>query len=112
MKLQEKQAKFAENVSALIAFIVKKGFCCTFGETFRTKEQAELYEKSGKGIANSLHCQRLAVDLNLFDPHGNYLTHSDDYKIFGDFWKTLHPDNRWGGDWKRKDGNHFEMQDK
>lgn len=110
MKLQEKQAKFAENVSALIAYIIKKGFTCTLGEAFRTKEQAAIYAKAGKGIVDSLHCERLAIDLNLFDPHGNYLTHSDDYKQFGDFWKTLHPSHRWGGDFKRQDGNHFEMQ--
>lgn len=111
MKLWEKQAKFAENVSVLIAFIIKKGFCCTFGDAFRSQAQAALNAKSGIGIKNSLHCERLAIDLNLFDNLGRYLDSSDDYKQFGDFWKTLHPDNRWGGDFTRGDGNHFEMQD-
>ena len=112
MKLWEKQAKFAENVSALIAFIVKKGFNCTLGDAYRSEAQAVLNAKSGIGIKDSLHCKRLAIDLNLFDTLGRYLDNSDDYKQFGDFWKTLNPDNRWGGDFQRKDGNHFEMQDK
>ena len=111
MELWQKQATFAENASALIAYIRKQGFYCTFGDAFRSVEQAAVDAHEGIGIKNSLHCQRLAVDLNLFNAQGHYLSNNNDYKIFGDFWKTLNPANRWGGDFTRGDGNHFEMQD-
>jgi len=111
MRLSEKQAIFTRNVAMLIEYINKLGYECTFGDAYRTPEQAELYEKQGKGIKNSLHCKRLAIDLNLFKD-GSYLTDVASYKPFGDFWKTLHSYNRWGGDFpKLVDANHFEMQD-
>lgn len=110
MKLWEKQAIFAYNIGLLIQNIRDYGYACTLGEAYRTPEQAALYAKQGKGIYNSLHCQRLAIDLNLFSDKGIYLTQSDDYKPFGIFWESLHPHNRWGGTFARADGNHFEMR--
>ena len=65
------QAMFAQNVARLIEYIFKTGYYCTLGECWRSPEQAEIYVKQGKGIKNSLHCQRLAIDLNLFDANGN-----------------------------------------
>lgn len=112
MNLFEKQKMFALNVSALIKFINDFGMFCTFGEAERSKEQAEIYAKEGKGIADSLHCKRLAVDLNLFDKNGVYLTQKQDYEMAGEFWEKLHPFNRWGGRFTHLvDSNHFEMQD-
>lgn len=81
----------------------------TLGEAFRTKEQAELYAQSGKGIKNSLHCKRLAIDINIFDAKGTYLEDSQAYEFAGTFWESLHADNRWGGRFSRPDGGHFEM---
>ena len=65
-ELVNKQMQFAKMVGDLIHFIYSKGYGVTFGETWRTKEQAELNAKKGIGIKNSLHCDRLAVDLNFF----------------------------------------------
>jgi len=111
MTLQDKQALFARNISQLIEFIYAHGYTITFGEAFRTVEQAEIYAKSGKGIKDSLHCKRLALDINLFKD-GNYLPNSTDHKPFGEYWESLHPLNRWGGVFKeRPDGNHYEMND-
>lgn len=109
MKLLDKQQHFAINVSKLIQYIHHCSFSCTLGETYRTKEQAEIYAKQGKGIKNSLHSSRLAIDINLFDPEDNYLTQTEDYKFFGDYWEKLEDGNRWGGNFKKPDGNHFEM---
>lgn len=107
MSLSDKQKVFTKNVAKLIEYIFFKNYSCTFGEAFRSKEQAEIYAKQGKGIKDSLHCQRLAIDLNLFSPEGKYLTQTKDYEQFGIFWESLHPENRWGG--RFKDGNHFEI---
>ena len=110
--LADRQKIFAKNVANLINYIFSEGYSCTFGEAYRTKEQAELYAQSGKGILISLHCKRLALDLNLFSPLGEYLTDSKDYEKFGHYWEGLHKDNRSGCFFKnKKDGNHFEMKD-
>lgn len=111
MKLSEKQTIFAKNVSLLINYIFSQGFLVTLGEAYRTPEQAKIYASQGKGIVDSLHCKRLAIDLNLLDKNGTYLSDSQSYKQFGEYWATLHPFNRWGGVFTRVDGNHFEMQD-
>jgi hypothetical protein len=112
MKLWEKQSTFAHNVANLINYIDSKGFFVTFGECFRTQEQANIYSQTGKGIADSLHCKRLAVDLNLINAEGIYLPDSADYKQFGKYWESLNDLNKWGGNFKNRiDGNHFEMDD-
>lgn len=103
-----RQEIFARNVARLIQFIFESGYTCTLGEAYRTKEQAEIYAKEGKGLATSLHCKRLAIDINLFKD-GVYLTRTEDYEWLGDYWRALHPDNRWGG--VGNDGNHFSMSD-
>lgn len=111
MTLQQKQAIFAQNVSRLIDHIFSIGFTCSIGEVFRTAEQAALYAKEGKGISDSQHCKKLAIDIQLFDENGKYLSDSDHYKQAAIYWESLHPDNRSGIHFKRIDGNHFEMKD-
>jgi hypothetical protein len=109
MTLGQKQRLFTRLVGDLIRFAYDTGFELTFGEAYRTPEQAALNAKSGKGIANSLHGMRLAVDLNLFK-HGQFLTDSEAHRPLGDYWKSLHPDCCWGGDFSKPDGNHYSMQ--
>lgn len=109
MTLRQRREIFTENVGKLIEYIFFCGFTCTLGEVYRTKEQAEWYAAKGIGSINSLHCKGLAVDLNLFK-NGVYLKKSDDYQFAGEYWYSLHEDNRWGG--AGGDGNHFSMTDK
>ena len=112
MTLQQKQTLFAENISLLISHIFSKKYSVTFGEAWRTPEQAEIYAKEGKGIVHSLHIKRLAIDLNLFDSEGKYVDNKLEYEQFGTMWKRFNPANRWGGDFEHLvDLNHFEMQD-
>lgn len=109
MTLSEKQRLFTRLVGQLIEWSYSHGYELTFGEAYRTPEQAALNAKTGAGISNSLHIQRLAIDLNLFQG-SVYLTDSAAYKPLGDFWKTLNPDCSWGGDFhSRPDGNHFSL---
>jgi hypothetical protein len=108
--LGEKQRLFTINIGRLILWAYEQGYELTLSEAYRTPEQAELNAKAGKGIANSLHTQRLAVDLNLFRG-GRWLQFSEQHRPLGDYWKTLHPLNRWGGDFRpRPDGNHYSME--
>lgn len=110
MTLGEKQRLFARLIGQLIVWTYSKGYELTFGEALRTQAQANANAASGAGISNSLHLMRLALDVNLFAA-GVYQTDSSAYKPLGDYWKTLHPLCRWGGDFvSRPDGNHFSLE--
>jgi hypothetical protein len=111
MQLWQKQSIFSQNVAQLLQYIYSKGFSVSLGEAYRTPEQAHLDALKGIGIADSLHCKRLAIDLNLFSAQGEYLSDPKEYEQFGVYWETLHPFNRNGRNFKRGDANHFEMQD-
>lgn len=109
--LQQKQEQFALSVARLIIHIFESGYKCTLGEAFRTKEQAMIYAHEHLGIINSKHCERLAIDLNLFDKDGKYIFADDkEYEALGFYWQSLSPYNIWGGRWvHRHDLDHFEM---
>lgn len=115
MTLGEKQRLFTRYIGMLIAFAYKQGYELTFADAYRSPEQAAANAKSGAGISNSLHGKRLAVDFNLF-VNGQYITDSMGHKPLGEYWKSLDPLNRWGGDFKDKagkpkpDGNHYSME--
>ena len=108
MNLWQEQAKFCADAAQLIAYINSQGMYCTFGDAFRSKEQAEIDAKNGVGIKDSLHCERLALDLNLFNAVGTYYTDAVQWKRFGEYWESMDPKNRWGGNFPRGDANHFE----
>lgn len=108
MKLSLAQQAFTNDVVLLLAYIHRSGYSVSLGEAYRTPEQAEIYAKAGVGIKDSQHCKRLAIDLNLFSPSGVYLTETDDYEPFGIYWVKLNEENRWGGYFKKRDGNHFQ----
>lgn len=109
MTLGQKQRLFTKLVGELIQFAYASGYELTFGDAYRSPEQAKANAAAGSGIANSLHTQRLAIDLNLFR-NGQYLTDSAAYKPLGDFWKSLDAGCCWGGDFvTRADGNHFSI---
>ncbi len=109
MTLSEKQQLFAELVAQLILKAIDMGYRVTLGEAYRTPEQAQWYAKQGKGIANSLHTLKLAIDLNLFKD-GVYLTDSAAYEPLGEWWEVQAPGCCWGGRFTtRADGNHFSL---
>ncbi|MCW2257137.1 hypothetical protein M2263_003228 [Providencia alcalifaciens] len=105
MKLSEKQALFTVMIAQLIYWADEQGYRLTFGEAYRTPEQAEINAKNGKGIKNSLHTQRLAVDFNLFI-NGEYRPDTPSYKPLGEFWESI--GGTWGG--RFNDGNHFSLE--
>ncbi|EER3039850.1 M15 family metallopeptidase [Escherichia coli] len=107
MKLSEKQQLFAVMIADLIHWAQEHGYRLTFGEAYRTPEQAALNAKTGKGIRNSLHTLRLAVDFNLFI-NGEYQTDTDAYRPLGEYWESI--GGTWGGRFSRADGNHFSLE--
>ncbi|HBS7470288.1 TPA: M15 family metallopeptidase [Klebsiella pneumoniae] len=108
MTLSEKQQLFTRLIAQLILWADEKGYRLTFGEAYRTPEQAAINAKTGSGISNSLHTKRLAVDLNLFI-NGQYQTDSAAYLPLGEHWESL--GGSWGGRFKsRPDGNHFSLE--
>lgn len=94
MTLSEKQQLFTVMVANLIHWAEEHGYRLTFGEAYRTPEQAALNAKKGSGITNSLHTRRLAVDFNLF-VNGQYQTRTEDYLPLGEYWESL--GGSWGG---------------
>jgi hypothetical protein len=105
--LREKQSLFAALVADLIDEAFQRGFEVTLGEAYRSPEEAARLAKLGKGIAQSLHTSRLAIDLNLFRD-GVYLSSTESHRPLGEWWEALHPLCRWGG--RFKDGNHYSLE--
>ena len=107
MTLSEKQQLFTQLIGQLIFYAGEHGMRLTFGEAYRTPEQAALNAQKGSGIRNSLHTRRLAVDFNLFID-GVYQTSSEAYLPLGEYWESL--GGAWGGRFSRPDGNHFSLE--
>lgn len=106
--LDEMQALHVQLVAKLITFVYAQGYTLSWGEAYRTPQQAQWDCNAGVGIKNSLHLDRLAVDFMLFKD-GVWLQQPSDYKFMGDYWKTLDASARWGGDFKTVDAVHFSL---
>jgi hypothetical protein len=113
MTLREKQSAFVRLVARLILHASEQGVEFTFGECYRTPEQAALNAKNGSGISNSLHTKRLAIDLMLFKD-GVWLNKTEDHLPLGQWWEAQStPDCKcvWGGRFSsRPDGNHYAVE--
>lgn len=109
LTLIEKQKIFSSLVATLIHQCGVFGYEVTLGEVHRSKEEAERLASVGLGIKNSLHTQRLAIDINLFKD-GKYLKKTADYEKLGIWWEMLSTNEyqcHWGG--RFGDGNHFSI---
>lgn len=115
MSLVVEQNAFLADVARLLAFAQSTGWQVTMGEGFRTAEQQAIYVKTGRSQATvSQHQKRLAVDLNFFR-NGAWITGPNAKEILksiGDFWESLSPQNRWGGNFHTLvDTPHFERDE-
>lgn len=116
IRLSAHQQVFSKNIGLLIEKADELGIGLTFGEAWRTIYQQREYVRQGKSLTlNSNHLQRLAVDFNFFID-GELTYDWATIKPLGDYWESLDPNNRWGGDWNNdgvKNGwldiPHFEM---
>lgn len=91
-------------VADLVVWAYANGYELTYGEAYRTPEQAALNAAKGIGIRNSLHTDRLAVDFNLFRD-GKFLSSTEAHRPLGEFWESI--GGTWGGHFK--DGNHYSL---
>lgn len=134
MTLGEKQQLFIRCFSQWLVWALGKGYQFSFGEAYRSDEQAEINAlgetgrsqvanllrsafpslaakivNNGKanGIRLTAHGDRLAVDLNLFKG-GVYQSTTAAWTEPGEYWESLHPLCRWGG--RFGDGNHLSIE--
>jgi hypothetical protein len=104
MILREKQYQFVRMVAQLIKYAESRGYELTFGEAYRTPEQAALNAKKGVGIKNSLHTERLAIDFHLFK-NGEFLNSTEAHRPLGEYWESI--GGTWGG--RFNDGGHYSL---
>ena len=115
--LAEQQDLFAQDVIKLLLWLKSKGYNYSLGEVLRTPEQAAIYAKEGKGIINSLHCKKLAIDINLFDKDYKYITDILEYQNAGLYWESLNRLNKAGSLFVLKhggskvDADHFQRDE-
>ncbi len=101
LSFKQKRVLFTHNLSFLIMFAFKEGYEVAIDSARVHKGYKSPHNK------NSLHYAGLAADLNLYK-NNRYVRSTKGHKRLGDFWKTLHPLNRWGGDFG--DGNHYSIE--
>lgn len=136
--LGEKQRQLPLMLASLVQWAYANGYELTLGEAHRSDEQAEINamggalrerladlialqfpELAGKirnnvgsGIRDSLHGDRLAIDLNLF-VNGVYQVDAAAYTPLGEEWERL--GGTWGGRFKdaqgrpAPDADHFSI---
>lgn len=54
----------------------------------------------------SLHALKLAIDLNLYNEKGEYLSRTEDHAPLGEYWESI--GGSWGG--RFGDGNHYSLE--
>lgn len=109
MRLGQRQELFSECIAKLITYMYSKGYKVRCGDFF-AKPRRPLEHK-----ANSLHYVKCAADLNVFKD-GVFLVETEEHAEFGEYWESLNPHCRWGGNFKdangkpTPDGNHYEVR--
>ena len=94
MTLGQQQRHFALMIGELLVWIYEQGYEVTFGDA---------WAKTGHKD-DSFHYKHLAKDLNLYKD-GAWLTETEGHAEIGRKWKEM--GGSWGGDFRRKDGNHY-----
>ena len=114
MKLSDRQFQFAKDVILLMTFCAVNNVKITLGEAFRTEYQHKEYQRIEYTFATrSKHQDRLAIDLNMWsgDKVMWTMTPAEQKAAFqhvGDYWESIRPGNKWGGNWHWIDATHFE----
>ena len=95
-------------VAHLIIKAEEMGWEVTLGEAWRSEEEARRLAAARQahrvGIRRSLHCDRMAIDLNLF-VDGVWLQSTEAHRELGEWWESV--GGAWGG--RFGDGNHYSL---
>jgi hypothetical protein len=111
MTLREKQSLFAKLLAELITWISANGWEVTLGEGHVADTDAADGDYDGPHLRQGGHYKRLAMDLNLFVAGEFKSADCPEWQAIGAHWKSLHPLCRWGGDFAKRDYNHFSLED-
>jgi hypothetical protein len=77
-------------------------------EVYRHQATVDYYASIGKGIQRTLHKKKLAGHIILLHRQSKKWAPFEIYKKLGEKWKSMNPDNCWGGDLpKKRDAMHF-----
>jgi len=95
MSLRRKQSRFVRMITKLLFWTDLMGYELTFGDAWARRDHKE----------NSLHYDRLAIDLNLFKDN-EYLITTEDHLPLGEYWESI--GGSWGG--RYGDGNHYSLE--
>lgn len=107
MKLIQKQRLFAFLLIELKDRLISLGYEIRTGDGYRDERVFGRYgEQKGYGSKNSLHKLRLAEDI-ILDLNGRYLAATEEYRVAGQIWESLHELCRSGI--RFNDGNHFSL---
>lgn len=108
-KLVDKQIRFTKDVALLIEFARVNEVGLTLGDAYRPQVLQQLYFDEGKSkTLNSKHGKRLAIDFNFFI-NGKLTYDKAKLQFLGDYWESLTPGNKWGGNFKSfTDTPHFQ----
>ena len=83
MSLNRLQVEFTKTMAYFQVWCVENSYETIEAESFRTREQAQIYKDQGKGILESAHCKKLARDMLLYkDRTISYKI--EDYRAMGE----------------------------
>lgn len=110
--LHDRQVLLVRCLAKLFAYATERGYELTLGEGYVQKHRPstnKVWFMDAMHMPESLHYQRLAIDLNLF-VEGSFVTSSESlaWKDLGEFWEKLDPLCAWGG--RFSDGNHLSVR--
>lgn len=111
--LQKAQIKFDQDTAKLIVFAQSKGILCFTHEKGILRGRTLIVDGrrvkglDGVHLGQGNHYRFLAFDLIVLRADGSRITSGSDpvWKILGEYWETLDPQNNNGRSWG--DANHF-----
>ena len=108
MSVSDIQWEFLKDVSCLIQYADRIGLKLTGGELYRPQLMQQYYfDNNLSKTLNSDHGNRLAIDFNFFSDQ-TVIDKGILIDLLALYWKDLHPNNYWGGDYKTiDDPYHF-----